>query len=51
MAKKCVKCASCRTEVDDKLAEYVTDDEGQKYYFCSGECKRDFTSGKGKYVK
>lgn len=45
------KCPVCETELDEKTAKYVTDHEGQKYYFCSGPCMREFDSGRAKYVK
>jgi YHS domain-containing protein len=52
MAKKsCAKCANCETEITDKTAKYVTDAEGQKYYFCSGSCEREFSTGKEKNIK
>jgi YHS domain-containing protein len=49
MAKKtCAtgKCPNCETEINEKTAKYVTDHEGQKYYFCSGECMREFSRGR-----
>jgi YHS domain-containing protein len=50
MAKKS-KCAVCETEITEKTAQYVTDHAGQKYYFCSGNCEREFSQGKEKYIK
>ena len=44
------KCPVCETEINEKTAKYVTDHEGQKYYFCSGSCLKEFGTGKGKYI-
>ena len=49
-AKKGVKCAACGAQISDKNAKYVTDYEGQKYYFCSGDCMREFSSGTDRYI-
>lgn len=48
--KKCAKCAVCKKEISDNIAKYVTDYEGQKYYFCSGSCMREFSSGPDAYI-
>jgi len=45
------KCQVCETELRDNTAKYVTDHEGQKYYFCSGTCQREFSTGREKYIK
>ncbi len=55
MAKKAAvksspKCAVCKAEINDKIAKYVTDYEGQRYYFCSGNCMREFSGGPDTYV-
>jgi YHS domain-containing protein len=53
MAKKgCAngKCPNCETEINENTAKYVTDHEGQKYYFCSGSCMKEFSVGKGKFI-
>jgi YHS domain-containing protein len=49
--KTCSKCPVCKVDIDEKTAKYVTDHEGQKYYFCSGSCIREFSRGREKYIK
>jgi YHS domain-containing protein len=44
-------CAKCGAKVDEGTAKYVTDHEGQKYYFCSGDCLREFNSGADRKIK
>ncbi|MBN2251918.1 MAG: YHS domain-containing protein [Candidatus Altiarchaeota archaeon] len=48
---KCPKCPVCETEIHERTAQYVTDHEGQRYYFCSPDCKREFSKGPAKYVR
>jgi YHS domain-containing protein len=45
------KCPVCKSELDDKTAKYVEDHMGQKYYFCSGSCVKEFSSGPERYIK
>jgi Cu+-exporting ATPase len=49
--KKCPECTVCKKEISDNTAKYVTDHEGQKYYFCSGGCMREFSSGPDAYIE
>ena len=49
-AKKGPKCAVCGAQINDKNAKYVTDYEGQKYYFCSGDCMMEFENWQDRYI-
>jgi len=44
-------CKSCGAKLDESTAKYVTDHEGQKYYFCSGDCLREFGKGADREIK
>lgn len=40
----------CSMQVDETDAEFMTEYEGKKYYFCSEACKEEFESDPEEYV-
>jgi YHS domain-containing protein len=40
----------CAMEVDTETAQYVSEYQGETYYFCSPGCKRDFDSNPRQYI-
>jgi YHS domain-containing protein len=41
----------CNMEVDEKDAEFTSDHQGKKYFFCSEDCKRQFDKNPQQFVK
>lgn len=46
-----VKDPVCGRQVSTDQAQYSTDVEGKKYYFCSEECKQKFEDDPRRYVE
>ena len=40
----------CSMEVDTETAQFVSEYQGETYYFCSPGCKRDFDSNPRQYI-
>ena len=40
----------CHMEVDTETAEWISDYNGQKYYFCAPGCKKAFDADPEKYL-
>lgn len=41
----------CRMRVDKNKAKYFSENKGEKYYFCSENCKNQFEANPKDYVK
>jgi len=40
----------CKMAVDEKTAEFVSEHNGKKYYFCAPGCKKAFEANPEKYL-
>ena len=40
----------CDMEVDTETAQFISEYQGETYYFCSPGCKRDFDSNPRQYL-
>lgn len=40
----------CKMKVDKNKAKYSSEYKGEKYYFCSENCKKSFDEGPEKYI-
>jgi len=43
-------CPVCKTEVDEKTAQFKSKYRRKNYYFCSVECKKAFNENPEKYI-
>ncbi|MGA2676975.1 MAG: YHS domain-containing protein [Methanobacterium sp.] len=42
---------TCKMDVDEKTAKYVSEFKGKKYYFCAPGCKVEFDKNPDKYAE
>jgi Cu+-exporting ATPase len=40
----------CQMEIDETSAEFTSKQKGEKYYFCSAECKEAFDDSPEEYI-
>jgi YHS domain-containing protein len=40
----------CKMKVEEDSAEFVSENNGEKYYFCCAGCKKNFDKNPEKYI-